>query len=62
MIRVFVVMTGSGPLSAKALESISRTVGGCQKLEVIHLSMGLLFCVDVSVQALGARLGLMLKH
>ncbi len=35
-----VMMTGAGPLSAKALESMSMTVGRCQKLEVIHLSMG----------------------
>jgi hypothetical protein len=56
------VMTGAGPLSAKALESMSMTVGRCQKLEVIHLSMGLFVCVDVSVQALGARLSLMLMR
>ena len=56
------VMTGSGPLSAKALESMSRAVGRCQKLEVIHLSMGLLVCVGVSVQAPGARLSMMLMR
>ena len=56
------VMTGAGPLSAKALESMSRTVGRCQKLEVIHLSMGLFVCVDVSVQALWARLSLILMR